>query len=112
MPNNTKSLGVCAVNDTGSSKKGSNTEEVVKEELSQGNIRGKYLAALYLKEAVLQDEYCFLGPVILYQFFRCADVLFYFLAALLMRKRNRKIFLASMKTFTYPKAASKSSGMI
>jgi hypothetical protein len=105
-------MGVCAVNDAGSSKKRSNTEEVVKEELSQGNIRGKYLAALYLKEAVLQDEYCFVGPVILYQFFFGADVLFYFLAALLMRKRNRKIFLASMEKFTYFNAASKSTGMI
>jgi hypothetical protein len=45
-------MGVCAVNDAGSSKKRSNTEEVVKEELSQGNIRGKYLAALYLKGAI------------------------------------------------------------
>ncbi len=109
MPNNTESLGVRAVNDTGSYKKRSNTEEVGQEELIQGNRKGNNLSAMYC----IVDEYGFKRPVILYQYFLGADGFFLnFQAALLMRKRNRKIFLASMKTFTYPKAESKSSGMI
>jgi hypothetical protein len=45
-------MGVCAVNDAGSSKKRSNTEELGQEELIQGNIRGNNLSKIYLKKTV------------------------------------------------------------
>jgi hypothetical protein len=40
-------MGVCAVNDAGTSKKCSNTEEESQEELIQGNIRVENLAVMY-----------------------------------------------------------------